>query len=85
VIDQGSLVEIEHPVGGLMRYPKPPFNFSSQDSFPKTHSPSLGQHNREILSNLGVEEETIKRMEEREKMNADMLKQMAELAAQQDA
>tara|TARA_B100000287_G_scaffold434680_1_gene499870 strand:+ start:759 stop:1970 length:1212 start_codon:yes stop_codon:yes gene_type:complete len=82
VIDQGSLLEIEHPIGGLMRYPKPPFKFSTQDDFPKTHSPSLGEHNREILTKLGVDEELIMKMEEREKMNADMLKQMAELAAQ---
>jgi Predicted acyl-CoA transferases/carnitine dehydratase len=54
----------------------------TQDDFPKTHSPSLGEHNREILTKLGVDEELIMKMEEREKMNADMLKQMAELAAQ---
>ena len=85
VLDQGSLVEIEHPIGGMMRFPKPPFNFTTQDNFPKTHSPGLGQHNREILTEYGVEEDLISRMEEREKMNADMLRQMAELAAQQDA
>jgi len=84
IIDQQSLVEIEHPIAGLMRFPKPPFNFTSQDKFPKTHSPSLGQHNREILETLGAEEGLISRMENRESMNADMLKQMAELEAQKN-
>ena len=84
IIDQQSLVEIEHPIAGLMRFPKPPFNFTSQDKFPKTHSPSLGQHNREILEALGAEEGLISRMENRESMNADMLKQMAELEAQKN-
>ena len=38
-----------------------------------------------LINEYGVEEDLISRMEEREKMNADMLRQMAELAAQQDA
>lgn len=76
VIEQESLIEIEHPEAGMMRYPKPPFNFTSQNKFPKSHSPSLGQHNREILSELGVDEKEIIRMEEREKINAEMIKNM---------
>ena len=82
VIDQQSLIEIDHPLGGLMRYPRPPFNFSNQDTFPKSHSPFLGQHNREVLTELGVKDEQIKKMEEREKTNKEMIQamQLADIA-----
>lgn len=76
VIEQGSLVEVEHPLAGKMRMPKPPFNFSNQNDFPKSHAPILGQHNREVLSELGVEEKELKRMEERERVNKEMIEGM---------
>jgi len=65
-----------------MRYPRPPFNFSNQDTFPKSHSPFLGQHNREVLTELGVKDEQIKKMEEREKTNKEMIQamQLADIA-----
>ena len=76
VIEQGSLVEVEHPLAGKMRMPKPPFNFINQNDFPKSHAPILGQHNREVLSELGVEEKELKRMEERERVNKEMIEGM---------
>ena len=76
VIDQNSLVEVDHPIAGNMRMPKPPFNFLNQDIFPKSHAPILGQHNREILTELGVDEEEIKRMELRESGNREAMKGM---------
>ena len=76
VIEQGSLVEVEHPLAGKMRMPKPPFNFFNQNDFPKSHAPTLGQHNREVLSELGVEEKELKRMEERERVNKEMIEGM---------
>ena len=76
VIEQGSLVEVEHPIAGKMRMPKPPFNFINQNDFPKSHAPILGQHNREVLSELGVEEKELKRMEERERVNKEMIEGM---------
>ena len=76
VIQQESLVEVEHPVAGKMRMPKPPFNFTDQNEFPKSHAPSLGMHNREVLEDLGVDEEDISRMEEREKTNKELIDAM---------
>ena len=73
VIEQGSLIETEHPLAGKMRMPKPPFNFLNQNEFPKSHAPVLGQHNREVLSELGVEEKELIRMEEREKANKEII------------
>ena len=76
IIEQDSLIEIDHPVAGRMRMPRPPFNFSTQDDFPKSHAPVLGQHNREVLTELGVDEEEIKRMELRERGNREAMKGM---------
>ena len=77
VIEQESLIETTHPVAGKMRMPKPPFNFKDQNKFPNSHAPSLGEHNREILLELEVEEAEITRMEQREKANKDMMKAMS--------
>ena len=76
VIEQGSLIEVEHPLAGKMRMPKPPFNFLNQNDFPKSHAPELGQHNREVLSELGVEEKELARMEERERANKKIIEGM---------
>ena len=59
-----------------MRMPKPPFNFIDQNEFPKSHAPSLGMHNREVLEDLGVDEADILRMEEREKTNKELIDAM---------
>ena len=76
VLEQKSLIETDHPVGGKMRMPKPPFNFIDQNNFPKSHAPILGQHNREVLSELGVDEEDLTRMEERERANKEIIEGM---------
>ena len=76
VIEQGSLIEVEHPLAGKMRMPKPPFKFLNQNNFPKSHAPALGQHNREVLSELGVDKKEIERMEERERINKEMIEGM---------
>ena len=76
VLEQKSLIETDHPVGGKMRMPKPPFNFIDQNDFPQSHAPILGQHNREVLSELSVDEEDITRMEERERANKEIIEGM---------
>jgi crotonobetainyl-CoA:carnitine CoA-transferase CaiB-like acyl-CoA transferase len=73
VIEQGSLVEIEHPISGSMRMPRPPFKFINQDQFPKSHATVLGSDTREVLSDLNVDEEQILRMEEREEQNRKLI------------
>ena len=76
VKEQESLVETEHPVAGKMRLPRPPFEFLNQNDFPKSHAPILGQHNREVLTELGINEKEITRMEAREKANKEMIEGM---------
>ena len=59
VVEQGSLVEVEHPITGTMRMPRPPFKFLNQDKFPKKQATILGADTREVLESLGVENEHI--------------------------
>lgn len=49
---RGLLVEQEHPVLGRVTVPNVPFKFSDVDLTLRTPAPLLGQHNREILTDL---------------------------------
>ena len=80
VIDQGSIVDIDHPDLGIMRMPKPPANLKGQGTFPRSLAPILGFHNREVLSGIDIDNDTIERMEEREKQNRDMLATLMQAA-----
>ena len=73
VVEQGSISEIDHPELGIMRMPKPPANLKGQDSFPRSLAPILGYDNREVLSSINIDDDTIQRMEDREKQNREML------------
>ena len=73
VIEQGSIVEINHPELGIMRMPKPPANLKGQGSFPRSLAPILGHDNREVLTSINIDDDTIQRMEDREKQNREML------------
>ena len=73
VVEQGSITEIDHPELGIMRMPKPPANLKGQDSFPRSLAPILGYNNREVLSSINIDDDTIQRMEDREKQNREML------------
>ena len=76
VIEQGSIVEIDHPELGKMRMPKPPANLKGQKEFPRTLAPILGFDNRQILEELKIENGIIERMEEREDQNRMLIKAM---------
>ena len=73
VIEQGSIVEINHPELGVMRMPKPPANLKGQGSFPRSLAPILGHDNREVLTSINIDTGIIQRMEDREKQNREML------------
>ena len=73
VVEQGSITEINHPELGIMRMPKPPANLKGQSSFPRSLAPILGYDNREVLSSIDIDDDTIQRMEDREKQNREML------------
>ena len=83
VVEQNSIVEVDHPELGMMRMPKPPANFKGQGIFPRSLAPILGSDNKEVLSSINVDDDTIKRMEDREKQNRELLASLMEAAEAQ--
>ena len=83
VVEQNSIVEIDLPELGIMRMPKPPANLKGQGIFPRSLAPILGSDNREVLSSINVDDDTIKRMEDRETQNRELLASLMEAAEAQ--
>jgi crotonobetainyl-CoA:carnitine CoA-transferase CaiB-like acyl-CoA transferase len=55
--------EVEHPVIGTHPLVRPPFRFATIDRWNRTPSPTIGEHNREVLSELGLAEDEIAELE----------------------
>jgi crotonobetainyl-CoA:carnitine CoA-transferase CaiB-like acyl-CoA transferase len=53
----------EHPVIGARGHPSVPFRFSSVDHWIRSAAPTLGQHNHEILADLGLSDDEIAALE----------------------
>jgi len=51
----GLLEELDHPRGGRMQLPKAPVTFSKTPAQHRYHSPEVGQHTVEVLTELGLE------------------------------
>ncbi|MFT7246915.1 MAG: crotonobetainyl-CoA:carnitine CoA-transferase CaiB-like acyl-CoA transferase [Candidatus Azotimanducaceae bacterium] len=49
------LEELDHPRGGRMQLPKAPVTFSKTPTQHRYHSPEVGQHTVEVLTELGLE------------------------------
>jgi len=59
------IIEVEHPEAGKFRVVNTPFKFSRTSYKVEKASPDLGQHNREVLSQLlGMTDEDIDKLEE---------------------
>lgn len=65
-----------------MRFPRPPFNFSGQDAFPRHHAPLLVDHTGEIPTDLSVDAGVIERLEQREAANRELLDSLLSEAAE---
>jgi crotonobetainyl-CoA:carnitine CoA-transferase CaiB-like acyl-CoA transferase len=62
---RGFYSELEHPLSGRQRYPGWPFRITpGPTDHHRTPSPTLGQHNSEVLSALGLSESEIERLRE---------------------
>jgi crotonobetainyl-CoA:carnitine CoA-transferase CaiB-like acyl-CoA transferase len=55
--------QVEHPVVGTVPLPRPPFRFESVDHWIRMRPPTMGEHNREILHELGYDDDAIDRFE----------------------
>ena len=58
-IDSGAFAEIEHPQAGTLRYPGRPFIMEKSPGAIRHPAPMLGQHNREVLTDLGYTDDEI--------------------------
>jgi len=76
VIQQQTLVETTHPVVGELRMPRPPFRFRGQEddgAFPARHAAFLGDHARDILTEVDIEPSEIERVEKRDRTNREIV------------
>ena len=63
VAAENMLVELEHPVLGTVKMANSPLRTSGGETGTRRSSPSLGQHSREYLSELGFSSEEIAELE----------------------
>ncbi len=59
VVANGFIVDLEHPLVGHLRMVGPPIKFSETPSAVQGPSPMLGQHNDEIMAQLGYSPDEI--------------------------
>ncbi|MGA9172618.1 MAG: CoA transferase, partial [Thermoactinomyces sp.] len=62
VIHRQMIVDTEHPEFGTVRLPGIPIKMSEAAGSIRAFAPSLGEHNREYLMELGYSEEEINRL-----------------------
>ncbi len=62
VLASGVIVESDHPVAGRLRQARPAPRFCATPVGPPRGAPMLGEHNREVLSELGLTTEEIDRL-----------------------
>ena len=64
--ERGFFVELEHPVAGAHGYPAVPFRYASHtEPWLNRHPPTVGEHNEEVLGELGYTGEDMAGLQER--------------------
>jgi crotonobetainyl-CoA:carnitine CoA-transferase CaiB-like acyl-CoA transferase len=53
VVENGSIVEVDHPAAGRLRQTRPPVRFSETPAAIRRGAPLLGEHTDELLRELG--------------------------------
>ncbi len=66
VAARGVIVELEHPILGLLKSLATPIHLSATDLAYRRHPPQLGEHTNEILGDFGYEPADISRWRENE-------------------
>ena len=65
VLARNMLQEIQHPTLGAIKQTGLPIKFSQTPGGLDRHPPLLGEHNREILADLGYSDQEIEQMAEK--------------------
>jgi len=60
---RGFFEEIDHPIAGRHPVAGPPFRYATVDHWHRTPTPTMGQHNHEVLSELGLSDAEIEQLE----------------------
>ena len=60
---RGFYEVLDHPIVGAHGYSRPPFRFATIERWNRTPCPTMGQHNHEILGELGLSAEEIASLE----------------------
>lgn len=63
---RGFFESLDHPIVGTHGYTRPPFRFATVERWNRTPCPTMGQHNREILTELGLSAAEIDALEREE-------------------
>jgi crotonobetainyl-CoA:carnitine CoA-transferase CaiB-like acyl-CoA transferase len=58
-----ALPDAEHPAAGTYKQIPPPVRFSATPASVRRHAPTIGQDNREVLIEVGFDEDEIERLE----------------------
>ena len=60
--NRNAFAQVDHPVAGSLKYPGRPFVMSESPWDVRRPAPLLGQHNREILEELGYRRDDVARL-----------------------
>ena len=63
---RGFFEDVEHPIVGTIPIVRPPFRYATVDRWNRTPAPTMGQHNHEVLGELGLAPDEIAALEEAE-------------------
>jgi crotonobetainyl-CoA:carnitine CoA-transferase CaiB-like acyl-CoA transferase len=61
--DRQYFTRLEHPAAGTLTYPGAPYRLSTRAWALRRPAPLLGQHNREIFAELGIDNDELVRLE----------------------
>jgi len=63
-LERGAFAEVDHPEAGRLRYPGRPFIMGESPWSVRRPAPLLGQHNQEVLNQLGYSKEDVVRLKQ---------------------